>query len=45
MSQAASTASFDNYAPGGSINKNSPTIWIAVILAVVIIAVVWLKKK
>lgn len=45
MSQASAQSTTSINAPGGSIIKNSPTIWIAVILAVVIIAVVWLKRK
>jgi len=45
MSSASATSSAAFQNAGGSINKNSPGIWIAVIVAVVILGVVWMKRK
>ncbi|MBC8002337.1 MAG: hypothetical protein H7X97_07085 [Opitutaceae bacterium] len=42
---ASSSASTGINAPGGSINKNSPGIWIVAILAVVVMFYFWNRRK
>jgi hypothetical protein len=45
MASSSSSAATGINAPGGSITKNSPGIWIAAIMAVVILFWLWVRRK
>jgi len=43
QASASSSSATGINSPGGSINKNSPGLWIAVVAAIV--AIFWLKNR
>jgi hypothetical protein len=45
MASASSASETGINAPGGSVNTNSPGIWIAAIAAVVILFWLWRRNK